>query len=85
MGRKNSTLSTVHAQQEETVNPIYGWGWMCRSNVTRVSGEKTSVGGRARGLGWTDLFTDTSATVHADHSQIERLTELLTFTINLKS
>ena len=76
--------STVHAQREGTVNPIYGWGWMSRSNVTGVSGEKTSVGGRVRSLGWTDLFTDSSATVHADHSQIERLTELLTFTINLK-
>ena len=89
MGRKNSTSSTVHEQREGIVNLIYGWGWMSRSNVTGVSGEKTSVGGRVRGLGWTlgwtDLFTDTSATVHADHSQIERLTELLTFTINLKS
>ena len=74
----------MHAQREGTVNLIYERRWMSRSNVTRVSGEKTSVGGRVRGLGWTDLFTYTSATVHADHSQIERLTELLTFTINLK-
>ena len=85
MDRKNSTSSTVHAQREGMANPIYGWGWVSRSNVTGVSGEKTSVGVRIRGLGWTDLFTDTSATVHADHSQIEWLTELLTFTINLKS
>ena len=69
----------MHAQREGIVN-------FSRSNVTGVGGEKTSVGGwGVRGLGWTDLFTDTSATVHADHSQIERLTELLTFTINLKS
>ena len=85
MGRKNFTSSTVHAQREGIVNPTYGWGWMSRSNVTGVSGEETSVGGRVMGLRWTDLFTDTSATIHADHSQIERLTELLTFTINLKS
>ena len=84
-GRKNSTSITVHAPREGIVNSVYGWGWMSRSNVTGVSGEKTSVGGRVRGLRWTDLFTDTSATIHADHSQIERLTELLTFTINLKS
>lgn len=67
MGRKDSTSSTVHAQREGIVNPIYGWEWMSRSNVTGVRGEKRSVGGRVRGLGWTDLFTDTSATVHADH------------------
>ena len=85
MGRKNSSSITVHAQREGIINPIYGWEWMSRSNVTGVSEEKTSVGCRVRGLGWTDLFTDTSATVYADHSQIERLTELLTFTINLKS